>query len=45
MSGTDLDPMTLLGAKEAGFDHCVDKTLAVKGLDALLRGEAPPVPA
>jgi CheY-like chemotaxis protein/two-component sensor histidine kinase len=41
MSGTDLDPMTLLGAKQAGFDHCVDKTRAVKGLDALLRGEAP----
>ena len=45
MSGTDLDPMTLLGAKQAGFDHCVDKTRAVKGLDALLRGEAPPRPA
>lgn len=41
MSGTDLDPTTLLGAKQAGFDHCVDKTRAVKGLDALLRGEAP----
>ncbi|HUH94141.1 MAG TPA: hybrid sensor histidine kinase/response regulator [Casimicrobiaceae bacterium] len=41
MSGTDLDPMTLLGAKQAGFDHCVDKTRAVKGLDALLRGETP----
>ena len=41
MSGTDLDPMTVLGAKQAGFDHCVDKTLAVNGLDALLRGEAP----
>jgi CheY-like chemotaxis protein len=42
MSGTDLDPATLLGAKEAGFDHCIDKTQAVKGLDALLRGEEPP---
>jgi len=45
MSGTDLDPTTLLGAKQAGFDHCVDKTRAVKGLDALLRGEAPPLHA
>jgi CheY-like chemotaxis protein len=45
MSGTDLDPTTLMGAKQAGFDHCVDKTLAVKGIDALIRGEAPPVHA
>jgi CheY-like chemotaxis protein len=45
MSGTDLDPMTLMGAKQAGFDHCVDKTLAVKGIESLLRGEAPPVHA
>ena len=45
MSGTDLDQTTLMGAREAGFDHCVDKTLAVKGLDALLRGEPPPLPA
>jgi CheY-like chemotaxis protein len=45
MSGTDLDATTLMGAKQAGFDHCVDKTLAVKGIDALIRGEAPPVHA
>jgi CheY-like chemotaxis protein/anti-sigma regulatory factor (Ser/Thr protein kinase) len=45
MSGTDLDQTTVSGAKQAGFDYCVDKTLAVKGLDALLRGEAPPIPA
>jgi CheY-like chemotaxis protein/anti-sigma regulatory factor (Ser/Thr protein kinase) len=45
MSGTDLDQTTLSGAREAGFDHCLDKTFAVKGLDALLRGEAPPLPA
>jgi CheY-like chemotaxis protein/anti-sigma regulatory factor (Ser/Thr protein kinase) len=45
MSGTDLDQTTLSGAKQAGFDHCVDKTFAVKGLEALLRGEAPPIPA
>jgi CheY-like chemotaxis protein len=45
MSGTDLDQTTLSGAKQAGFDHCVDKTFAVKGLDALLRGKAPPIPA
>jgi CheY-like chemotaxis protein/two-component sensor histidine kinase len=44
MSGTDLDQTTLSGAKQAGFDHCVDKTFAVKGLDALLRGQAPPIP-
>jgi len=42
MSGTDLDQVTLLGAKEAGFDHCIDKTFAVKGIDMLLRGEEPP---
>ena len=41
MSGTDLDQATLRGAKEAGFDHCIDKTFAVQGLDALLRGEEP----
>ncbi|HTS20490.1 MAG TPA: hybrid sensor histidine kinase/response regulator [Casimicrobiaceae bacterium] len=45
MSGTDLDPTTLIGAKQAGFDHCVDKTLAVKGLDALLRDDPPPLQA
>jgi CheY-like chemotaxis protein len=36
MSGTDLDETTLRAAKEAGFDHCVDKTLAVAEIDALL---------
>jgi CheY-like chemotaxis protein len=45
MSGTDLDQTTLLGAKQAGFDHCVDKTLAVQGIDALLRGDSPPAHA
>jgi CheY-like chemotaxis protein len=45
MSGTDLDPTTLQGAKQAGFDHCVDKTLAVQGIDALLRGHSPPAHA
>ena len=41
MSGTDLDQTTLRAAKEAGFDHCIDKTLAVRGIEALLRGEEP----
>ena len=38
MSGTDLDETTLAGAKRAGFDHCIDKTSALKALDDLLRG-------
>jgi CheY-like chemotaxis protein len=41
MSGTDLDDTTLAGAKRAGFDHCIDKTFALKGLAALLRGDVP----
>ena len=41
MSGTDLDDTTLAGAKRAGFDHCIDKTFALKGLVALLRGDVP----
>jgi CheY-like chemotaxis protein/two-component sensor histidine kinase len=45
MSGTELDQTTLFGAKEAGFDYCIDKTLAVKALDPLLRGEAESLPA
>jgi CheY-like chemotaxis protein len=40
MSGTDLDETTLAGAKRAGFDHCIDKTSALKSLDDLLRGGA-----
>jgi CheY-like chemotaxis protein len=38
MSGTDLDETTLAGAKRAGFDHCIDKTSALKALGDLLRG-------
>ena len=45
MSGTDLEQTTLQAAREAGFDHCIDKTLAVRGLEALLRGETPPLAA
>lgn len=41
MSGTDLDQTTLRAAKEAGFDYCIDKTLAVKGIEALLHGDEP----
>ena len=39
MSGTDLDETTLAGAKRAGFDHCIDKTSALKSLNHLLRGD------
>lgn len=39
MSGTDLDETTLAGAKRAGFDHCIDKTSALKALNDLLRGD------
>jgi len=38
MSGTTLDPATVLGAKSAGFDYCVDKLSAVVSLEELLRG-------
>lgn len=41
MSGTTLDPATVVGAKSAGFDHCIDKLSAVVSLEELLRG-APP---
>jgi CheY-like chemotaxis protein len=41
MSGTDLDQTTLRAAKEAGFDYCIDKTLAVRGIEALLHGDEP----
>jgi CheY-like chemotaxis protein len=42
MSGTDLDETTLAGAKRAGFDHCIDKTSALKALADLLRGGPSP---
>jgi CheY-like chemotaxis protein len=42
MSGTDLDETTLTGAKRAGFDHCIDKSSALKALDDLLRGGPSP---
>ena len=38
MSGTTLDPATVVGAKSAGFDYCVDKLSAVVSLEELLRG-------
>ena len=41
MSGNDVDQTTRDGAKEAGFDYCLDKTLGLKALDPLLRGETP----
>lgn len=37
MSGMDLDETTLHGAMEAGFDHCIDKTSLIQGIDMLLR--------
>jgi CheY-like chemotaxis protein len=39
MSGTHLDETTLAGVKRAGFDHCIDKTSALKALNDLLRGD------
>ena len=45
MSGTTLDQATLVGAKSAGFDHCIDKLSAVMSLDQLLRGASPEQPA
>ena len=41
MSGTGLDQATVLGARNAGFDHCFDKLTAVTNLDELLRADAP----
>jgi CheY-like chemotaxis protein len=41
MSGTGLDQATLVGARDAGFDHCIDKLAAVTSLDELLRPDAP----
>jgi hypothetical protein len=38
MSGTTLDAATVVGAKSAGFDYCVDKLSAVVSLEELLRG-------
>lgn len=36
MSGDDLDDVTRRAAQEAGFDHCVDKGLAIGELTTLL---------
>jgi CheY-like chemotaxis protein len=44
LSGTDLDETTLAGAKRAGFDHCIDKVCALKGLTDVLR-DSPVSPA
>ena len=44
MSGTTLDQATLIGAKQAGFDHCIDKLSAVVSLEQLLRGGRPEQP-
>ena len=41
MSGTTLDPATVVGAKSAGFDYCVDKLSAVVSLEELFRSTAP----
>jgi CheY-like chemotaxis protein len=41
MSGTGLDQTTVAGARNAGFDHCIDKLAAVTSLEELLCAEAP----
>jgi CheY-like chemotaxis protein len=41
MSGTGIDQATLVGARSAGFDHCIDKLAAATSLDELLRVDAP----
>ncbi len=41
MSGADVDQTAINGARAAGFDYCIDKTLGLKALDPLLRGEMP----
>lgn len=39
ISGDDLDDAIRRGAKDAGFDHCIDKGLAIGDLTAILAGE------
>jgi K+-sensing histidine kinase KdpD len=41
MSGASLSEATLRGAKEAGFDHCVDKMQAFEQLEELLATGTP----
>lgn len=41
MSGDDLDEVVRRGARQAGFDHCVDKGLDIGELATLLRREPP----
>jgi len=36
MSGLELDEQTLLGAGQAGFDHCIGKLVSPQELDQLL---------
>jgi CheY-like chemotaxis protein/anti-sigma regulatory factor (Ser/Thr protein kinase) len=40
MSGAGIDQTALAGAKESGFDYCIDKTLGLRAIEPLLRGEA-----
>ena len=44
MSGTSLDEMTREGAKQAGFDHCIDKVFSLAALEGVLRSDAPSSP-
>jgi CheY-like chemotaxis protein len=45
MSGASLSEAMLRGAKEAGFDHCVDKMQAFEQLEKLLATATPSAPA
>ena len=41
MTGAAVDQTALAGAREAGFDYCIDKTRGLSALEPLLRGEPP----
>jgi len=37
MSGDTLDEHLMEGARQAGFDHCIDKAMALESLQAILQ--------
>jgi CheY-like chemotaxis protein len=45
MSGVSLSDAMLRGAKEAGFDHCIDKMQAFEQIEKLLPTNTPTTPA
>ena len=45
MSGVSLSEVMLRGAKEAGFDHCIDKMQAFEQLEKLLPSNTPSAPS